>query len=147
MPPDLRLRSLVGERRWAWLAVGAAAAAVAAVALLPWHRSGEVVRSGFELARVADNLGVVTSAPRRGLLTALFLLPMAAALVLLAVAGRWWRCAGVASSLTGAVGLASASVAVRVTDQVHAGPLLAGAASALALVAGARLTWRMADHE
>lgn len=147
MPPDLRLRSLVGERRWAWLAVGAVAAAVVAVALLPWHRSGEVVRSGFELARVADNLGVVTSAPRRALLTMLFLLPLGGALVLLAAAGRWWRWAGLASSLSGAVGLASGYVAVAVTDQVHAGPLLAGAASAAALVAGARLTWRKADDE
>lgn len=127
------------RRQWAWLAVASAAAVVAGVGLLPWHRSGGVVRNGFALARVADNLGLVSDGSRRLLFTAVFLLPLLAGLALLASAAGWGPISGLCTFASGAVGLASSVVAVRVTDQWLLGPTVAGTASLLALLAGARL--------
>lgn len=126
-------------RRWAWLAVASAGTVVVGVGALPWHRSGSVERSGFELARVADNLGLVSDGGRRLLFTALFLVPLLAGLALLAAAAGRDRSAGVCTFAAGAVGLASSIVAVRVTDQWLVGPTVSGTAASLALVAGLRL--------
>lgn len=126
-------------RRWAGLAVASAAAVVAAVAALPWHRSGAVARDGFELARTAENLGLVSDGSRRLLFTAIFLLPLLAGLVLLSTAAGWGALSGLCTFAAGAVGLASSVVAVRATEQWLLGPTVAGTASLLALVAGARL--------
>jgi hypothetical protein len=126
-------------RRWAWLAVVAAAVVVAGVGALPWHRSGSVARNGFELARVADNLGLVSDGSRRLLFVAVFLLPLLAGLVLLCAIGGWGALTALCASAIGIIGLASSVVAVRVADQWLAGPTVTGTASSLAVLVGARL--------
>lgn len=47
---------------------------------LPWVRSGHADRSGFELARTVDTLGLARSLPLRSLLVAVWLTPLLAAL-------------------------------------------------------------------
>lgn len=125
--------------RWAWIAVAPSALVVLGVGALPWHRSGSVARSGFELARVADNLGLVSDGSRRLLFTALFLLPLLAGLVLLSASAGWGAVTSVCTTAIGIIGLASSAVAVRASDQWLAGPIVTGTASLLAVVVGARL--------
>lgn len=61
-------------------AVSVGGAVLAAVSLfLPWARSGRATRTGFELARTVDALGLADSVPLRALLVAFWLLPVLAA--------------------------------------------------------------------
>ena len=104
-----------------------------AAATLPWHRSGGVRRTGFELARAADRAGLVTETWQRALLVATFLLPMLAALAFVtAVVGRTRWTGGVVAA-TAAVGLTSAAIVVRLSGGRQVGPAVAIAG---ALVAG-----------
>ena len=93
-----------------------------AAAVLPWHRSGQVRRTGFELARAADRAGLVTETWQQALLVTAFLLPLLAAVAFLAaVAGRS-RWVGAASCASAAVGLASAGVVLRLSGGRQVGP-------------------------
>jgi hypothetical protein len=122
--------------------VAAAAVEVAAIGALPWHRSGSVRRTGFELARAADRVGVVTGGPRRFLFVCVALVPLGGALVLLAVVLGRLRVAGGLACSVGAVGLASVSVVLVSTDTAQPGPPIAAAAAVLAVTCGARLLLR-----
>jgi hypothetical protein len=117
----------------------ASAATVAAAALLPWHRSGSVRRNAFALARVADNLGLVTDGPRRALFTAVFLLPLLAAAVFLAAVAGNRRLVGASSCVAGIVGLASGAVVVRLSGGRQVGPVVAIAAAVTAVGCGLHL--------
>jgi hypothetical protein len=112
---------------------------------VPWHRSGRVARDAFALARAADGVGVVTGPARRVLFVAVFLLPfLAASALLAAVAGRRRVCGGcaVASSI---VGIAGATVVLRLHGTPPPGPWVAWLLALLALASGSRLIfWREA---
>ena len=68
-----------------WIAA-AGAALVAVSAFLPWGGSGRVDRSSYQLARVADRLGIVGARWQHVLLVAWVLVPLVAALALLSAA-------------------------------------------------------------
>jgi hypothetical protein len=68
-----------------WTA-SAGAAVVAVAAFLPWGGSGRVDRSSYQLARVADRLGIVGARWQHVLLVAWVLVPLVAALALLSAA-------------------------------------------------------------
>ena len=112
---------------------------VAASALLPWHRSGSVRRDAFALARVADNLGLVTGAARQVLFVGVFLLPLLAAASFLAVVAGGRRVAGVCACAAGVIGLSSALVVLRLSGGRQAGPVVAIAAAVVAVGCGVRL--------
>jgi hypothetical protein len=109
-----------------------------ASALLPWHRSGGVVRNGFALARVADDLGLVSSTTLRLLLLGVFFLPLLGALALAAAVAGWHRMTGLATCTVGALGLAASMVALHAIGMSHPGPVMSGVAGVAALGCGAR---------
>ena len=119
---------------------------MAAAAVLPWHRSGEVERSAFELARAADSLGLVTGGPRRLLFVCLAVLPLVAALALAAAVADRPRVAGVMSCIVGGVGLASVAVAAWATDASEVGPPVAAVAAFVAVACGTSLVLRRSSH-
>lgn len=119
---------------------------MAAAALLPWHRSGEVERSAFELARAADALGLVTGGPRRLLFLCLAVLPLLAALALAAAVAQRPRVVGVMSCIVGVVGLASVGVAAWATDTSDVGPPVAAVAAFVAVSCGTSLVLRRSSH-
>ena len=119
-----------------WSPVVPTVAVVAAVALLPWHRSGSVERDGFELAGALEAAGFVDTTWRRALLIGVYLLPLgAAAAFTAAVAGRG-RVAGACAVVSGAVAGAAALVTIDVAGGAS-GPVATLAAGLVALAAGA----------
>lgn len=125
------------HERWDTACVIASGVVVAG-ALLPWHRSGGVRRNGFALARVADELGLVTSTTLRVLLIGVFLLPLLTALALAAAVAGWHRTTGLAAWAVGALGLAASMVALHAIGVSQPGPLMSGAAGVAALGCGTR---------
>jgi hypothetical protein len=123
------------------------AGAVVGGAALPWHRSGTVRRNGFELARVADSLGLVSSGALRVLFVAVFLLPLLAALTLAAAAAGWHRAMGVAVGSAGVLGLAATMVALNAIGLGQPGPVVTGLAGAAAVGCGARTVRRGAHTD
>jgi len=121
------------------VAVGAAVALVVDAVLLPWHRSGRARRNAFALARAAHSLGLVTSTPRRVLFVGVYLVPLAAAVAVLAAVDHRRRTAGAASGIAGFVGLVAAIVLLRLRGSHQLGPEVACVVSPLAIVSGARL--------
>jgi hypothetical protein len=75
----------VGWRVPMWTA-SAGAALVAVAAFLPWGGSGRVDRSSYQLARLADRLGIVGARWQHVLLVVWVLVPLVAALALLSAA-------------------------------------------------------------
>lgn len=124
------------------VAVSACVVLAGVAAVLPWHRSGGVRRTGFELARAADRAGLVTEGWQRLLLVGAFLLPMVAAVAFLAaVAGRPRWTGGVAC-VAAAVGLASSLVVVRLSGGRQVGPAAAIAAALVAAASGIHVLGR-----
>jgi hypothetical protein len=116
-----------------------ASAALIGGAALPWHQSGSRVRNAFALARVADDLGLVDTGPRRVLLVAVFLLPLLAALALLAMTLDRRRVAGGFTAFAGIVGLTSAAVDLNLSGSRLVGPAVTIAAGLVAVGCGAHL--------
>jgi hypothetical protein len=112
---------------------------VAASALLPWHRSGRVRRDGFALARVADDIGLVSGAPRQALFVGVFLLPLLAACAFLAAVAGARRIAGLCACGAGVVGLTSALVVLRQSGGRQVGPVVAIVAAVTAVGCGVHL--------
>ena len=110
--------------------------------VLPWHRSGSVERDGFALARVADEIGLVTGSTRRVLFVGVFLLPVLAAATFLAIAAGRRRIAGVGASAVGGIGLASAVVVLRVSGGRQVGPVVTAMAALIAAGCGLSLILR-----
>jgi hypothetical protein len=81
-----------------------AIASEAAAGFLPWLRTGERERSGYELIDAARSLDVLDSAVVRTLALAWFLVPLAAALCCLAVLLHARRAAAVLAIGTGLLG-------------------------------------------
>jgi hypothetical protein len=107
--------------------------------VLPWHRSGSVERDGFALARVADEIGLVTGGTRRILFVGVFLLPLLAAATFLAVAAGRRRLAGVGASAVGGIGLASAVVVLRFSGGRQVGPVVTATVALIAAGCGLSL--------
>lgn len=76
----------------------------AVAGFLPWIRTGQRERSGFELVDTARTLDVLDSGVQRGLALALYLVPLAAALCWFAVLMHRRRAAAVLAIATGVVG-------------------------------------------
>lgn len=79
--------------------VGASLVATVAVTFAPWLRSGEARRDSYELVRAADRLGVFEGATAVAVRVSWALLPLIAALGLLALV-RGWRRTGYAAAAT-----------------------------------------------
>ena len=107
--------------------------------VLPWHRSGAAERDAFALARVADDIGLVTGTTRQVLFVCVFLLPVLAAVTFLAVASGKALIAGVGASAVGGIGLASAVVVLRLSGGRQVGPLVTGMAALVAAGCGLSL--------
>ena len=94
------------------MAVGGAAAVVLS-AFLPWAGSGSAERSGFELARTVDVLGLADAGWRRAVLVGFWLSPLLVALAwTVAVLGRA-RLAGALAAAVGVVAVAAAVLVLR----------------------------------
>jgi hypothetical protein len=110
-------------------------AGVAVATFLPWVRSGEVERNSYEVARSAERLDLVDGFLQRALVVSWYLVPLACALVLLALARDAQR---VAASVGLAVALLVSMVATLLaasTLDTAAGPI-AALVAAVASVAG-----------
>jgi hypothetical protein len=115
---------------------------VVASAFLPWHRSGLARRDSFELARLADTLGVAETGPARLVLWAWYAVP--------ALAGATWLAAtlrrvGLVAALGGtvaAVAVAAAAVVLAAPGRPQPGPWVALAAGAAAAGGALRTVWR-----
>ena len=87
-----------------------ATVAVAASFLLPWASSGQAVRSGFDLARTVDVLGLADDPPLRALLVGVWLTPMLAGLAWTAAALARDRVVGALAVLAGGLAVAAGGV-------------------------------------
>lgn len=117
----------------------ATGALVGIAALAPWHRSGRVHRNAFALAHATERLGLVTGAPRRILFVSVYLLPLLAALALLAAIDRRTRIVGGLCVLAGVVGIVGAIVLLRTPGMHQTGPKLACVAAPVAIAIGVRV--------
>jgi hypothetical protein len=86
---------------------------VAVGAFLPWGYSGKAGRSGFELARTADRLGLVDTPLLRAMVSAVAVLPFLAAAAWTAAALGRFRWVATLAGVTGAMALAAAVVVWR----------------------------------
>ncbi|MCC5951055.1 MAG: hypothetical protein JJU45_03065 [Acidimicrobiia bacterium] len=132
-PPLARARTLTsGDVRSARLA-GALALVAALGGLLPWHRSGSVDRSGYEVVASAGRLGLTSEGFAAVGVALWFLVPaIAVAGVTLAVLGAV-RSAASASAVAGAVSVGVSAVVLVAPGSLALGPLVtvvAGAAAA-----------------
>src|SRR5438270_13521662 len=120
------------------LAVALAAAfGVAAIAAgTSWQRSGHVHRNAFALARALDRLGLVSGAPRRVLLVAVYLVPLLVALAVLALVERHRRAAGAAVAAAGGIALIAAIVVLHVAGFRQPGPKLCLAVAPVSVLGG-----------
>jgi len=115
-------------------------ALVGVAALLPWHRSGRVHRNAFALAHATERLGLVTGTPRRVLFVAVYLLPLVAALTLLAAIDHRRRVVGVLCTIAGIIGLVGALVLLRTPGMHQTGPKVACVVAPVAVAIGVRVS-------
>ena len=117
----------------------AATVAVAGSFLLPWARSGRAVRSGFDLARTVDVLGLADAPPLRALLVGVWLTPMLAGLAWTAAAlGRLRETAAVAA-VSGMLALAAAGVVLAAGGVTSQSGCWAGMVAGVAAITGSAL--------
>ena len=108
----------------------AATAGVAVSAFLPWASSGRASRTGFELARIADRLGLADTPLRRALVTSVAFLPALAGIAWTAAAMHRPRWVATSGGVSAAVVLTAAVVVWR-------SPLAPGIGSWVGAVSGA----------
>ena len=110
----------------------AATVSVLAATMLPWLRSGSVVRNAYALARSAAILGVIDGWPRRLCLALLYALPLLVAATWTAGALRRRATTALLGGIVGATSIAAGAI---VTERVTAdlGPILAIATGAVAV--------------
>jgi hypothetical protein len=137
-----RIRRRFAPDLWTTAAVAVSVLLVADTALLTWHRSGSVERNAFELARVAERLGLVDSGGRRVLFVAVFVLPLLVSVALLTALDGRRRFTGVATAAAGMVSLVGASVVLSFGGNAAVGVEVGLVLGLLALVCGGRLTVR-----
>ena len=118
-----------------WLAVLAASAAAAAPAL-PFARSGARVRSGYELARTVDAVGLAGAAGRTAVI-ALALLPLAAAGALVGASLRRPRAVATLAAMAGTITTLAGAVVLRSPLTAEPGAPLAVAIGVVAVVTAA----------
>jgi hypothetical protein len=115
---------------------------VAVAAFLPWGYSGKAGRSGLELARTADRLGVLDAPYLRAMVSSVALLPLlAAGAWTAAVLGRpvWVATLG---ALAGALAVTAAVVVWNTPLRPGAGLWVGGGSGIVALVGAAALAGR-----
>ena len=110
-------------------------------AFLPWHRSGLARRDSFELARLADELGVAASAPARAVLWAWFAVPALVAATWLAATVRRVGLIAVLGGTVAAVAVVAATVVLAAPGPPEPGPLVALGAGAVAAGGALRTCW------
>ncbi len=124
-------------RRALDVVVGAALVGVIAVTFAPWLRSGEALRDSHELVRTAERLGVFDGAAATAVRVSWALLPLVAAIGVLALV-RGWRRTGFAAGLAvGAVVLVVGFGLQAAGDLADWGTTAAIAIGGVSAVAGA----------
>lgn len=119
-------------------------AALASV-LLPWVRTGRTDRSGFGLARAAEDAGLVQAIWLRDLLGAVYALPALAALVCAAsLVGRLRAARVLAGALGVVVTVASLAVLVELGSGLEAGPFVGAGLGLTTIAASAAAPRRLA---
>ena len=120
----------------------AATVAVLASGFLPWHRSGLARRDSFELARLADSLGVAETAPARMVLWAWFAVPALVGATWLAAALRRVGLVAVLGGTVAAVAVVAGVVVLAAPGPSEPGPWVALGAGAVAAGGALRTVWR-----
>lgn len=126
-----------------------AAVAVEALAgFLPWLRSGQRERDGFELVDTARSLDVLDAGWQRAIAVGWYLVPLAAALCCLAALLHHWRLAAGLAVGAGLVGAAVTLLVEWTTIPVLLGLRVSLVAAVAAVVAGSlELSPRRRGHE
>ena len=142
----MTVRSAMGRRGPAVVTMAAGALVMVGASLLPWVRTGGVRRNSYDLLALVERLGFASDGPAEPALRWWPLMPLLAAVAVIAVWWGWPRTGGlvgvVAAIYGGAVGLAVSRVAADVVD-VEPGPtvtflgaLILGGGSLAAIVLG-----------
>lgn len=114
----------------------AAVALAGLAALVPWHRSGAVERSGVAIVRSAERLGLIDDGVPAAVVATWRVLPVVAALAVLALSvDRRSLAAGLASA-GGVVAVAVGAVVLDAPGALVAGPLVSVVAGTVAGLAG-----------
>lgn len=119
-----------------WVLVVAGAAGVTVGAFLPWVRSGASSRDSFGVVRAARRLGVVDSDALRTALALWYLVPLMAAVVVLLLALRRERSAGVVAVAFGLVVLVVSLMVATSSADLGVGPAVASAAGVTVALGG-----------
>lgn len=114
------------------VAVGVAGLA----ALVPWHRSGTVERSGVAIVRSAERLGLIDDGVPAAVVATWRVLPVVAALAVLALSVDRPSLAAGLASVGGVVAVAVGAVVLDAPGARAAGPLVSVVAGTVAIVAG-----------
>ena len=122
----------------------AATVAVAGSFLLPWARSGRALRSGFDLARTVDVLGLAGAAPLRALLVGVWLTPMLAGMAWTAAALGRSRAAAALAALSGVLALAAGGLVLAAGGVTAQAGCWAGMVAGAAALTGSALVATMA---
>jgi hypothetical protein len=124
--------------------IGALAGAVLTLgtALLPWHRSGQVQRNGFALARAVDRLDLLEGTASRLVLWAWFAVPALVAAAWLASSLRRPRLVAVLAGSVGVIAVVASVIVLAAPFPVLAGPWVGLVAGTATLVAAAWLGWQ-----
>ena len=131
----------MNRRRLAIAVLVAGLACVVLGSFGPWLRSGHRLRSSYELLAVADRLGFLGDGLGRWLPRTWIFVPLAAALVLVALVSGRWRLGGTVGATAGVYALVL-SVGV-MTSPVAAewGTMMGAAGGAVSVIGGLALVW------
>jgi len=122
------------------LVLVAGAALVVLGAFLPWVISGSATRSSFATVRSADRLGVVPDGVALALLRSWYLVPLAAAIIPVAVVLGRRRLALITAVALAGVAAVVAGLVIHASPSTGAGPAVSLAGSATLLAGTAILT-------
>jgi len=126
-------------RRVLLIACSASSGAVVAASLIPWVRFGETQRSGFALAVIARQAGVLEGAGQQVIVLLWLMIPLAASLGFAgSVFGRMWL-ATAGAVYCGAVGLIAALGVLQSSSIGAEFGVWAGAVSSACALASAAL--------
>ena len=123
--PTARRRAAAAPWRVPMWVASVGAAVVAVAAFLPWGGSGRVDRSSYQLARLADRLGIVGARWQQVLLVVWVLVPFVAALAVLCAALARPVPVLVLVPLVAAIGIVATVVVARSPVAVRHGAWLA----------------------
>jgi hypothetical protein len=142
----MTVRSAIGRRGPAVITMAVGATVMVGASLVPWVRTGGVRRSSYDLLSLVERLGFAPDGPAESVLRWWPLMPLLAAVAVVAAWWGWPRAGGLvgigAAIYGGGVGLAVGRVSTGLVD-VEPGPvvtfvgaLILGAGSLAAIVVG-----------